>query len=138
MNSYVAYNDQHYVIICKTHECAISPKSVVSHFRDEHDLPLEKRQEILNYVSSKVVVEAEQLEYSSNRVRPIPYLKIMNAYQCQYGTCSLILGTLTSIKKHCRHNHDWKAKDGIRWSETLAQTFYLGNGRRYLLDLVHG
>jgi hypothetical protein len=114
MNSYVIYNPQHQVVICKAHECAISLKTAISHFREEHNIPLEKRQEIFNYISTKVVVEADQLEYSLNRVTPIPYLKIVNAYQCQYESCCLILSTLESIKKHCRQEHLWKAKDGIR------------------------
>ena len=41
---------------------------------------------------------------------------------------------MKSIKYHCKQNHEWKAKDGIRWCETQAQTFYLGNGQPY--DLI--
>src|SRR4030095_6800293 len=77
MNSYVVYNAQHRVVICKAHEYAISSKTAISHFRDEYDISLEKRQEIFNYISTKVVVEADQLEYSLDRVTPIPYLKIV-------------------------------------------------------------
>ena len=130
MSSHVVYNDQHQVVICKLHEYAVSAKTVISHFRDEHNLSLEKRQEIVHYVSTKVIKEADQLQYFSERVTPIPYLKIINGYQCQYFGCSLVLGTVESIKKHCRHDHAWKAKDGICWSETQAQTFYSGNSRR--------
>jgi Orsellinic acid/F9775 biosynthesis cluster protein D len=131
MNSYVIYNTQHQVIICKEHECAVSSKSIIRHFRDEHDITVEQRQEIFNFASTKIIVEADQLEYSIDRVLPIPYLKVVTAYQCQYEGCSLILSTVGSIKKHVKIDHAWKAKDGICWSDTQAQTFYLGNGRRF-------
>ena len=117
MNSYVVYNDEYKVVICKIHECAISSKSIISHFRDEHNIPLEKRQEIVDYVSTKVIIEADQLNCSINAITPIPYLKIVNGHQCQYDDCLLILGTIESIKKHCKHAHAWKAKDVLRKSD---------------------
>jgi len=136
MNSYIVYNSEHKVIICKEHEYAWSLKSIVSHFRDEHDITLQVRKEILNYASNIPIVEADQLLYLRDQVTIIPYLKVIQGYPCEYESCNLILSTSHSIKKHCKLDHRWKAKDGIRWTEIQVQTFFQGNSRRYYFILI--
>ena len=130
MNAYVVYNSEHKVLICKEHEYALSLKSIVSHFREEHDIPLQARQEIFQYATKAQIAEPEDLVYSNDKVGVIPYLKIIQGYRCEYESCNLILGTIHSIKKHCKLEHEWKTKDGICWVEIRAQTFYQGNSRR--------
>jgi hypothetical protein len=53
MSSYVNYNEEYRVLICRQHKYAIPFKSIVKHFRDKHDgISLTARQEILDYASS--------------------------------------------------------------------------------------
>ena len=132
MSGYLFFNCEHNVLICKTHQYAISPKFLARHLLQEHDLEATIRQEIVSYASQFTVTEATQLTYSPSKVVLIPYLNIIMGYQCQYQNCIKVLGTLQSVQKHCRLNHEWKAKDGNRWIETRAQTFYQGNDRRYV------
>src|SRR5579862_6542973 len=132
MTGYVVYNSQYQVIICKEHQYAISTKSLISHFRDKHDLDRATRQAINDYVSQFTITEAKNLTYSASRVNSIPYLNVIQGYQCEYNTCDIICGTLDTMKEHCKRQHLWKSQHGIRWSETRAQTFYQGNDRRYV------
>jgi hypothetical protein len=135
MSGYVYFNKEHHVLICKAHQYAVSSKFLGRHFLEEHDLDITVRQDIINYASQFSTVEATQLTYSLDKVVPISYLSIVAGFQCQYETCNKILGTFYSIKKHCRLDHDWKAKDGNQWVETQTQTFFQGNDRRYVYDV---
>ena len=130
MNAYIVYNSEYNVLICKEHECAISAEFLTRHFRMKHDISLERRQEILAYASQFTPTKPTDLMYTREKIIPIPYLRIIDGYQCNYDECDMILGTLSTIKKHCRQNHEWKAKDGECWFETRTQTFYQGNNQR--------
>ena len=131
MNAYIVHNSEYNILICKEHGYALSEEFLTRHFRMEHDLPLERRQEILAYASQFHPTKPTELTYTQERVIPIPYLPIIDGYQCNFDGCHVILGTVTSITKHCREKHDWKIKDGECWSNTRAQTFYQGPLRRY-------
>jgi len=131
MSGYIFFNCEYNVLICKTHQYAISPKFLAHHLLQEHNLEVTVRQEIVSYASQFTAAEATQLTYSLSKVIPIPYLNTITGYQCQYENCNKILGTLQSVQRHCRLNHGWKAKNGDSWVETRAQTFFQGNDRRY-------
>jgi hypothetical protein len=131
MSSYVHFNQEHKILICKVHQYAVSFKFLARHFLEEHDLDIKIRQEIVNYASQFTTVEPTQLSYSLEKVTLVPYLSIITGFQCQYETCNKILGTLNSTQKHCKLDHNWKAKDGSQWIETPAQTFFQGNNKRY-------
>ena len=83
-------------------------------------------------MSELTITEAKELTYSIEKVMPIPYLKIINGYLCEYNGCTIVCGNLDMIKKHCRVEHESMAKNGVHWSKTGAQTFYQGNDRRYV------
>ena len=137
MNKYVVYNSHYQVLICKAHQYAFTSESMMRHFRNEHkELSLQTRQEIIHYASTMNIADAEQLSYSIDRITPIPYLKIVEGYQCQFTLCCKILGTLDSVKKHCKLEHEWSAKNGECWTKTRAQTFYSGNERRYFIIIM--
>ena len=131
MTAYIHFNQEYNVLICKAHQYAVSSKYLGRHFLEEHDLDITVRQDIINYTSQFCTTEVP-LMYSPDKVIPVPYLSIVTGFQCQYGMCNKVLGTFYSVKKHCRLVHDWKAKDGLRWTETQAQTFFQGNDRRYV------
>jgi Orsellinic acid/F9775 biosynthesis cluster protein D len=136
MNTYVTYNVDYKVLICKQHQCAISFKYLSRHLLDNHDLSLKERQNILVYASQFSIAEPKELTYSVNSIDPIPYLKIIQAHRCVYENCNVICGTLDTVKEHCKRKHGWKSKEGECWSEISAQTFYHGNDRKYFLLLL--
>jgi Orsellinic acid/F9775 biosynthesis cluster protein D len=85
-------------------------------------------------VSKLTVVEPEELTYSVQKITPIPYLKIVDGYQCRYHGCDTVYGSVDMIKKHCRVEHLWTAaKEGVRWSETRAQSFYQSIHQRFII-----
>ena len=133
MSGYIFFNSDYNVLICKAHQHAIPSRYITRHFLEEHDVSLSVRQAIQVYASQYMIVEPTAIVYSSEPIQPIPYLRIINGYQCQYNTCEKILGTLDSMKRHCQVEHNWKSRDGECWRETRAQTFYQGNNQRYVL-----
>ena len=132
MNVYIHFNQEHNLLICKVHQYAVSSKFLARHFLEEHDLDIKIRQDIITYASQFTTAEPSQLFYSPDKVIPVPYLSIITGFQCQYERCDKVLGTLASVKHHCKVDHDWKAKDGTKWIETRAQTFFQGNIKRYV------
>ena len=114
MSQYIFFNEDYSVLICKTHQHAIPSKYITRHFLEEHGLSFSLRQIIQTYASQYTVKEAAELTYHSERIQPIPYLKIVDGFQCQYESCNKIHITVDSMKRHCRATHDWKAKDGER------------------------
>ena len=132
MNAYIHFNQEHNVLICKVHQCVLSVKVLYRHFLDKHDLDLKVKQDIITYAFQFSTAEPSQILYSPEKVIPVPYLSIITGFQCQYEGCDKVLGTLASVKHHCKGDHDWKAKDGTKWVETRAQTFFQGNNKRYM------
>ena len=130
MSAYLFFNKEHNVLICKVHQCAVPSKFIYRHFLDEHDLDLKVRQEVINYASQFSTAEASELTYSPHRVIPVPYLSVVDGFKCQYQGCGKVLGTFVSMKGHCKVDHAWKAKDGDKWLETRAQTFFQGHNKR--------
>ena len=132
MSAYLFFNKEQHVLICKEHQYSITSKLVARHFLQEHKLDFAVRQEIIQYASEFTTMEASALIYSTEKVVPVPYLSICTGFQCQYNECNKVLGTLQSAHKHCQLEHDWKSKDGKKWVETRAQTFFQGNNKRYV------
>ena len=132
MSAYLFFNQEQHVLICKEHQYAVSSKFLSRHLLEEHDLDISVRQDIIQYASQFTTTEASQLIYSIEKVAPVSYLSTIVGFQCQYNMCHKVLGTLQSVQKHCKHYHDWKSKDGEKWMETRAQTFFQGNNKRYL------
>ena len=132
MNAYIHFNREHNVLICKVHQYALSSKFLARHFLEEHELDIKVRQEIINYASQFTTTDPTQLHYSLEKVTPVPYLSIIAGFQCKYEMCNRILGTLNSVQKHCKLDHDWKVKDGCQWEEIRAQTFFQGNNKRHV------
>jgi Orsellinic acid/F9775 biosynthesis cluster protein D len=132
MNAYVHFNQEHNVLICKVHQYAVSSKFLARHFLEEHDLDIKIRQDIITYASQFTTAKPSQILYSLDNVILVPYLSIITGFRCQYEGCAKILGTLASVKHHCKVDHDWKAKDGTKWVETRAQTFFQGYLKRYM------
>src|SRR5438045_8079764 len=102
MSAYIFFNKDNNVFICKVHQHAISAKYMTRHFLKEHDLSLSIRQAIQAYSSQYTITEAAELTYSSERVQPIPYLRIINGFECQYDMYETILGQFDSTSTHCR------------------------------------
>ena len=130
MSAYLFFNQEQHVLICKEHQYAVSSKWVSRHFLEEHNLNITARQGIIQYASQFTTSEASQLIYTTGKVVPVPYLSTIVGFQCKYDMCEKVLGTLKSVQKHCQLDHDWKAKDGEKWMETRAQTFFQGHNKR--------
>jgi len=112
MSAYIHYNQDYSLLICKVHQCTVSSKFLARHFFEEHKLDIKVRQDIINYASQFATVKPSEVGYPTEKITPIPYIKIITGFQCQYECCGKVLGTLVSIKGHCKVEHDWKAKDG--------------------------
>jgi hypothetical protein len=101
MTGYIVFNNEYNVLICKEHQHAIPAKMLTRHFLEKHELNHSVRQNIQAYASQYAITTAADLAYpsTSTRIDPIPYLKIIDGFQCQHDGCNRILGSLEMIKR---------------------------------------
>jgi hypothetical protein len=131
MDAYVIYNELYQVLICCQHHYAISPDSIVRHFRMLHkSIPLEMRQRIIKYASELDLLEPKKVSVPT-QMTPIKGLAIYDGFKCTYNGCTELRGTVESMRKHC-HTHGWVISDGIKWSEQKLQTFFTTNNTKYV------
>jgi len=131
MDSYVIYNTEYKVLICRQHSYGLPPDRVSRHFRESHkSIPLPTRQAIVDHSKSLNMATPENVVTPSEPISPIEGLTIVNGFQCQYDYCSEQRGTEPSIKQHCWETHRWKAEAGVMWREQAVQTFFQGPHRK--------
>jgi hypothetical protein len=131
MDSYIIYNAEHKVLICRQHQYGIPPDWILRHFRESHkSIPLSTRQAISDYSKSLELSAPENVLLPTNSVEPIHGLAIVKGFQCQYTGCSELRSTETSVKQHCWERHEWKAGSGIHWCSQTFQSFFNGPHRK--------
>jgi Orsellinic acid/F9775 biosynthesis cluster protein D len=131
MNSYVNYNSEYRILICRQHKHAIPFKSIRKHFQYKHEgIPLSARQEILDYASSVLLDEPQDVIIPLEIIPPIHGLEIQKGYECSFGGCMLICGTRDSINKHGQC-HVWIGENEYKWRELDVQKFFPSNKTRY-------
>ena len=54
MNSYIIYNSEYNILICKEHECAIFAEFLMRYFHTKHEISLKRRQEILSPIGDDI------------------------------------------------------------------------------------
>jgi hypothetical protein len=136
MNSYVLYNKEYQVLICRQHKYAIPLKSIEQHFRDKHTgMPLIARQEIQELANTLALCEPKKVIISTERVGPIHGLEVQKGFQCNFDGCAVIQGTMNSVKQHSKI-HMWHGNHETKWHEVDVQTFFMGTWSRYSSHLM--
>jgi Orsellinic acid/F9775 biosynthesis cluster protein D len=83
LNQYIIYNPEYQVLICKEHQCGITPSYIGRHFRNDHkNVPLTVRQNIVSGITALELCAPENVTEVSEIIRPIPGLEIVNGYRC--------------------------------------------------------
>ena len=121
---HVMYNAEHKVLMCKEHKYGIT--NIARHFQELHnDMSTKTRLKIRVSTQHLELTEPDNIVIPSSNDSPIEGLKLVeDGAKC--NECGHITGTTDSMKYHCRHEHDWKAKDEPQWTKQAVQTFYPG------------
>jgi Orsellinic acid/F9775 biosynthesis cluster protein D len=126
MDSYILYNAEFQVLICREHRCAIPPNFIERHFRREHkNIPLQIRQKIVQHSRTLETCDPNDVTTPMETVAPINGLKSQRGFQCMFDGCRSIGGTVNSIKEHSK-GHKWSPHEARRWREIKIQTFFRG------------
>jgi hypothetical protein len=132
MDSYVTYNAQYKVLICRQHKYAIPPDYITRHFRESHQgIPLATRQGIVDYSKTLDLAAVEEVATPPDQVEPVHGLNITDGFQCEFDECSELRSTTTSMKQHCWEAHKWVAAAGIQWKGQGIQTIFAGKYSKY-------
>jgi hypothetical protein len=128
LNQYIIYNSEYQVLICREHQCGITPSYIGRHFRNDHkNVPLTVCQNTVSGITALEVCVPENVTEVTETILPIPGLEIVNGYRCMAMGCGFLGGTLGSIKRHCREHTGEIFEDiGTQYIETKLQTFFKG------------
>jgi hypothetical protein len=131
MNDYVTYNAEYKVLICRHHQSAIPPDGILRHFRDMHKaIPIATRKAIADYSKTMELATLDEVTTPNEPVEPVAGLSVIRGFQCEYGGCSELRSTVTSMKQHCRETHGWTAFTRIMWMNQAFQTLFDGARRK--------
>lgn len=130
MDSYVTYNPQLRILICRDHGYAIKPSFIARHFQDEHNsIPLVTRQAIIEYSKTLALNDPGDMDTPANASLPIREIRIRDGLECD--NCGFSCQGLETMKSHCRRNHAWVAGIGKTWTTCKIQTLFDGQFKRY-------
>ena len=120
------------MLICKTHHNGIT--DVIRHFqsKDHAKMTTKTRLQIRAATQNLNMLEPNSIVAPPPTALPIDELELIkNGFKCKM--CGSLAGTLSTIKVHCRAEHDWEARDGIMWTTQAVQTFFSGNSIQYIM-----
>jgi len=131
MDSYITYNTEYKILICRQHKYAIPPDYVLRHFRQSHKgVPLAARQAIMDYSKTLDLATPENIAVPDDGVQAITGLFIVDGFQCVYDDCQELRSTDISMKEHCKKEHRWLTAIGIMWKDQRFQTLFEGPHRK--------
>ena len=126
MDSYVIYNAEHKVLICREHKTAMPPRFIERHLHSEHImLSLETRKAITEYAAGLDLVEPAQATIFLEKTAPIPGLAILEGLRCSAPGCTALATSNEVMRKHCKgHAHDAYGPEPARFTKAKLQTFF--------------
>lgn len=134
MDSYVIYNPDYHVLICRIHQHAIKPSFIERHFREEHSsTDLETRQKIVSYAKALSLVEPNEIRIPQDTPLWIRQIKVEDGWKC--SRCSFASMKYRTISEHGRNVHGWTQESENMWCASKVQTFFQGQYKKYILHL---
>ena len=131
MKTYVTYNAQYKVLICREHMYGVNPDHLSRHLRDSHkSIPLAMRNAIVDYSKTLDLAAPENIDVVGETVHAIESLTVVDGYQCTYYDCSELRSTDGSMKEHCKKEHGWLTVTGVMWKKQAFQTIFDGSRRK--------
>ncbi len=127
----VAYATNYKVVICiPCGHCIMPPPHTVRHFRDMHsNWPIKARKALAKFINELCLVEPESLTYSGQSVPPVPYLPILDGWNCL--RCEYSCVSEGTMQTHSNTTHRWLKGHGKIWKAARVQTFFSGSNRRF-------
>jgi hypothetical protein len=142
--SYIIYEEDLQVLICRSCRYALNPNGVKRHFQRYHKgVSLRLRKKIVEWCGTLHSKRPEEVAIPVEGANAIEGLKVIDGFMCQ--TCNSLCGTLSSMVKHCQDSHDWttcksKYTHGWKesadlledmWTEKKLQTLSINTGLKY-------
>jgi Orsellinic acid/F9775 biosynthesis cluster protein D len=126
LSQYFIYNVEYKILICREHQCGVTPNYVERHLRNEHrNIPLTTRQDILSSIHSLTLCIPEDIIGFTSVMSPVHGLEVVDGYKCQALECAFLAGTVESIKHHCRKHDRSLFEDGnSHYGHVKLQTFF--------------
>jgi hypothetical protein len=132
LRQWLTLNSEFRVLVCHDTDCqqAVSPDATSRHLRDKHQVKLEFRQQLTEYLKEW------QWQYDFHSVplplaglTPQPVLPIFNGFQCQ--ECDYLTRSSDNIRKHNSKEHGKKAKNKEVFQAVQLQTWFGEKRARY-------
>src|ERR1700733_6310814 len=121
------------VLVCLGAECryAVSPRAIVRHFNDQHQIPIELRKQVERYIQ----LFPSSYDYSTvplpaNGSIPQPIIQVVDGFQCK--DCPFKSQNRRVTRQHVNKEHGKKrARDEEIFSIVRMQSWFRGKRERY-------
>ncbi|KAG9229056.1 hypothetical protein BJ875DRAFT_475881 [Amylocarpus encephaloides] len=113
--------------VCLLCQNAVLPKSLMDHFRKQHNIPTDIRPYFRSLVSTLPSLEPSDLPSKPHGSRSLRTLRVIKAFQCK--ECPFIRQDVTDVRKHINKEHNNSAAGN--YDEIPAQTWLSGRRAVY-------
>jgi hypothetical protein len=129
----ITLNVEFQVLVCLGEECrcAVSPGAIVRHFNDHHQVPIEFRKQVKQYIQSfPSSYDHSTVPLPANRSIPQPIIQVIDGFQCK--GCLFKSRNRWVTRQHTNKEHGKKrAPDEEIFSIVRMQSWFKGKRERY-------
>jgi hypothetical protein len=130
---WLTLNAEFRVIVCSATKCqqALSPALITRHLRDRHQVLIESRQQLAEFLKEwQWQYDFQSVPLPLDGSLPQPVLPIINGFQCR--DCAYKSTSRGIIRKHCNIEHSKKRlKDKELFTAVQLQTWFREKRARY-------
>ena len=128
---YFQYLPQYKVLFCSATSCQyclLPGKTLERHLTRQHNIKGLQKKQLLAWIETLSLVEADKLRLPAIDSPPIPELPIHDGFACTIGgfeSCTELSASQKVVEMHLNQVHDWKRKHGTNpWRKLKMQNFF--------------
>jgi hypothetical protein len=132
-NHLVELNVDFQILICLNDKCrcAIKPGAIVRHLRDQHQIPIELRKQVDQYIQSfPSLYDYSTVQLPVDGLSPQPVIPVVNGCQCI--ECPYKTQDRSNVRKHANIEHKkQRLDDGEIYTSVRMQSWFKNGKERY-------
>jgi len=123
MASYILYNEEFKLAICRTCKVGLPSENVIRHMRHFHrESWKEHGKEIKQHIDSLILTPRANLVKPEEIREPINGIEVKIGWYCGVEGCSVARVSEKYLKDHCRREHGWSVAKEKTWFTCHLQT----------------
>lgn len=122
------------VVVCSSCHYAVQPHAISRHLKDIHSIHRSHRRPFMQYVSSLLLDEPENVMQCLIKCFPVPLLPVQTGLRCALRDCSHLCVSVKRMQSHWINVHGRHGVATKDWHPAPLQTFFKGNLLQYFTE----